>query len=289
MAITRLRWSRADDMLLRRRFANTPTAELARQLERSYSATAVRACMLGLRKSAEYFKTPASGRLRRGDPRGPQRRLWTAEEDAALREKYPHMKTAKVAELLGRSQLSTYQRAQKLGLAKTAEYLASPDASRLRRGDHVGAAYRFTKGHTPANKGLRRPGWAPGRMRETQFRKGERRGVATKLWKPIGTERTSKDGYRERKINDDLPLQRRWRAVHVLLWESVHGPLPPGHAIAFRNRDKTDIRLENLELVSRAEMMRRNSVHNLPAPLPQTIQLLGALNRKINKATRRAS
>jgi hypothetical protein len=92
--------------------------------------------------------------------------------------------------------------------AKSEAYLASPAACRLRRGDNIGAPYRFTKGHVPANKGLRRPGWGPGRMKETQFRKGERQGRAVKLYKPIGTERVSKDGYTERKINDGLPLQR---------------------------------------------------------------------------------
>lgn len=170
-----------------------------------------------------------------------------------------------------------------LGVKKSAAYLASPEACRLRRGDNVGAAYRFTPGHVPANKGLRRPGWFRGRMKETQFRKGERRGAAVELWKPIGTERISKDGYLERKVNDDLPRQRRWRAVHLLLWESTHGPVPKGHAIAFKNGDRTDIRLDNLECISRRELMSRNTVHNLPKPLAGAVQLLGALNRQIRR------
>ena len=39
----------------------------------------------------------------------------------------------------------------------------------------------------------------------------------------------------------------------------------------------------NDELITRAELCRRNSIHNLPAPLKQTIQLLGALKRQIRK------
>jgi len=99
-------------------------------------------------------------------------------------------------------------------------------------------------------------------MRETQFQKGMRRGVAVQLYKPIGTERLSKDGYLERKVNDDLPLQARWRAVHLVEWERVNGQIPAGHALVFRNGDKTDIRLDNLELITRAALMKRNSVHN---------------------------
>lgn len=218
------------------------------------------------------------------------KRLWSTADDRVLRAIYPHQSTARVAQQLRRSIAATNARADKLGLHKTSAYLASPEACRLRRGDHVGRRFWFPKGHVPANKGLRRPGYSVGRgrMQETQFKKGVRSGVAVTLWKPIGTERLSKDGYLERKVNNDLPLQARWRAVHLIRWESANGPLPPGHAIAFRNGDKTDIRLDNLECITRRELMARNSVHNLPKPLAQTVQLLGALNRKIRRRTRDA-
>lgn len=214
------------------------------------------------------------------------KRLWSAKDDAILRKRYPHETTQSLATKLRRSLSATYARAGKLGLEKSAAYLASPAACRLRRGDNVGKKHRFAKGHVPANKGLRRPGYSPGRMRETQFKKGERQGVAEKLWKPIGTERTSRDGYLERKINNGLPMQRRWRAVHLLVWEEANGPIPPSHVIAFKNGDQKDIRLDNLECVSRREWMARNTVHALPKPLAQAIQLLGALKRQINRKGR---
>ncbi len=217
----------------------------------------------------------------------PGKRLWTADDDDVIRRLYPHEPTAVVAAALARSVSAVYGRADFLGVAKTEVYLASPAACRLRReATQASIARRYPKGHVPANKGLRRPGWTAGRMRETQFRKGERQGVAVRLYKPIGTERISKDGYLERKVNDDLPLQRRWRAVHLILWECVNGPVPPGHALTFKNGDRRDVRLENLVLITRRELMARNSLHNLPEPLPQTIQLLGALNRKIRRMTR---
>lgn len=216
------------------------------------------------------------------------RRFWSPEEDAILRARYPDTPMPALrAALPGRSAGAIYVRAAALGIRRSEAYLASPAACRLRRGDEVGRAHRFQPGNVPWSKGRRMPGYGPGRMRETQFRPGERHGVAARRWVPIGTERVSKDGYRERKIHDGLPLQSRWRAVHLLLWESVHGPLPQGHAVAFVNGDRTDIRIENLTLVTRAELMRRNTVHNLPAPLPELVQLRGALVRKINRRARR--
>lgn len=221
------------------------------------------------------------------------RRVWTASEEALLREIYPHRRTADIARQLECTTEQIYGLAARLGLHKTAEYLASPDACRLRRrepgGGHVGDRTCFHKGHVPANKGLRRPGYGPGRMKETMFKKGERRGRANRLYKPIGTERISKDGYLERKINDDLPLQARWRSVHLIEWEKANGPLPKGFAVCFVNGDKTDRRLENYALVSRRDLMARNTIHNLPPAIKGAITVLGQLKRRINEKQNRRS
>lgn len=130
-----------------------------------------------------------------------------------------------------------------------------PAACRLRHGDQVGAAFRFPKGHVPANKGLRRPGWTAGRMADTQFKPGQRGG----RWMPLGSVRINSYGYRDRKIADTGYPPRDWRADHLLLWEELLGPVPPGQCVCFKNGDKTDVRIDNLQLLSRAERMRRNS------------------------------
>lgn len=204
-----------------------------------------------------------------------------------MRRIYPDTPTTQVARRLNRTMAATYGRADKLGLNKSPAYLASPAACRLRRGDNVGAPFRFKKGHVPANKGLRRPGWGPGRMKETQFRAGER----GSRWVPIGSTRLV-DGYQYTKVRDIrstkggrgfVPWTRNWTPTHVLLWKKERGPVPARHVLVFKNGDRTDIRLENLELIHRRDLMARNTVHNLPKPLAETVQLLGALRRKINR------
>ena len=65
---------------------------------------------------------------------------------------------------------------------------------------------------------------------QTQFKKGERTGRAAELYKPIGSERLHVSGYLERKIHDGLPMQSRWRFVHLLNWEAENGPVPEGMA-----------------------------------------------------------
>lgn len=213
-----------------------------------------------------------------------KRRLWTISEDEILWARYPHEPTQNIARLLNRSIPQVYRKAWILGLKKSDEYLASPHACRLRRGDKVGWAHRFQKGHIPANKGLRRPGWAPGRMAVTQFKKGERRGAALRNWKSIGTVLPDTDGYMRRKIAEGVGgfgNQRVWEFVHRRVWEDAHGPIPPGYVVVFKDGDKTNTALENLELISRRDLMSRNTVHNYPPELAQVIQLAGALKRKI--------
>ena len=212
------------------------------------------------------------------------KRLWSKADDAALRRTYPHAPTAAIARQLRRTYHAICGRASQLGLHKSAAYLASPHACRLRRGDNVGARFRFPKGHVPANKGLRRPGWSAGRMRETQFKPGHRSN-----WMPIGSTRLV-DGYVYVKIADvpHVSWTVNWRALHILNWERVHGPMPAGHCLWFTDGNRLHVDVANLELHTRAENMARNSVHNLPEPLAKTIQLLGALTRQIRRRTRDA-
>jgi hypothetical protein len=211
------------------------------------------------------------------------KRLWSKADDAILRRIYPDTPTPVIARQLRRTVASTYGRAMKLSLHKSAAYLASPAACRLRRGDHVGARTRFQPGHVSHNKGLRRPGWGPGRMKETQFKAG----VPSWRTMPIGSTRLI-EGYVYRKVSDvpKVAYMVNWKPEHRLIWERAHGPVPAGHVLVFRNHDQTDVRLDNLACITRRELMARNSVHTLPEPLAKTVQLLGALTRKLRRSTR---
>lgn len=218
--------------------------------------------------------TKSTGKLRR-------RRYWTEAELQQLRDLYPDTPTAEIARLTGRLVGSVYQKALSIGLRKSASYLSSVAACRLRQGDEVGKEFRFQKGHASWNKG--RKGWTPGGASiATRFQEGHR----PHTWRPVGTERINADGYRDRKISDTGYPPRDWRGVHLLLWEEHHGPVPAGHAVVFRNGNKADIRIENLELITRRELMARNTVHNLPPAIVQVVQLRGALVRQINRRTK---
>lgn len=208
-----------------------------------------------------------------------QRRSWQDWELEILCAQYADTPTKALSESIQRSVAAIYGRATILGLRKSEAYLAGPDACRLRRGDNVGAACRFLPGHVPANKGLRRPGWSAGRMAETQFKPGAR----PHTWKPIGSTRFSKEGYLQRKISDTGYSPKDWVGVHILMWQEVHGPVPKGFAVSFKDRDRNHFSLDNFELISRRELMRRNTIHNYPAELAEVIRLGASLKRQIRK------
>lgn len=214
-----------------------------------------------------------------------KKKLWNGVEIEILRRYYPDLITRAIADALGRTERQVYAKAKALGLKKSAEYLASPASGRLdgKRGE----SGRFRKGHTPANKGLRRPGWASGRMAETQFKPG-RPATEARNYVPIGATRVTRDGILERKVTDDPSIvpARRWVPVTRLVWEAVHGPVPLKHVVRFLPGMATtveeEITADRLECISLAENMRRNTLHRYPKEITDLIRARAVLNRRIN-------
>lgn len=218
-------------------------------------------------------------------------RVWSDADVRKLARLYPDQPTKRIAKALNATVFRVYAKARKLGLKKTDGYLHDPSSRcRLIRGTKIGQAYRFPKGHVPFNKGLRRPGYSVGRMKETQFKKGERSGVAAELWKPIGSVVADPEGYLRIKVRERAPgdapgwNKNVWPLLSHCIWQMHHGPIPAKHVVVFKNRDRSNCAIENLELISMAENARRNRMWvTMPRELAEVIQLNGALKRQIRR------
>jgi hypothetical protein len=216
-------------------------------------------------------------------------RPWADWERAYLREIYPKFPTSVVAEIFRRSVGSINNQAFAAGLQK------SPEGNGwLRKGEMSPGCERawFPKGHVPANKGLRRPGYSAGRMQETQFKKGCRTGKAAQNWKPIGTICADGEGYLRIKVREAVHGKepfgfgntKVWPLYNRYLWELHKGPIPPKHIVIFKDGNRANCVIENLELLSMADNARRNSMWaTMPRELAEVIQLAGALKRKIRR------
>lgn len=193
-------------------------------------------------------------------------RHWTPEEDAKLAELYRTKPITEISEELGRGTSSIHNRVQKLGLKRPEEFKA------------ITGSGRFKPGHKTWNAG--RKGWqAGGRSKDTQFKLG---GKPSNTWRPIGSERTTRDGTLMRKVSDHGGKQD-WKAVPQLIWEEHNGPLPDGHIVVFKDRNRENLSPDNLIAITRAENMRRNSIDRYPPGYRQAAITLGWFRRKLNK------
>ena len=259
-------WTRYEESRLRELWPGMTVGQIAVALGRAEGSIKFKARKLGLRKLTA-------------------RRVWTDAEVAILRRRYPHERTDRIAADLGMEVPQVHRKANELGIRKTAEFLASPDSGWIAKGNPRGVGARFQPGQVPWNKGKPYP--ARGRSAENHFKPGKRQGVAVELYQPIGAERLTKEGILQRKVNDDTPVHRRWQSVHSLVWIEAHGPIPEGHVVVFKPGMATtvaeEITPDRLELVSRADLMRRNSVHHYPEELRSAVMALGQFKRRLRE------
>ncbi|MDP3405078.1 MAG: hypothetical protein Q8S03_10340 [Brevundimonas sp.] len=129
-------------------------------------------------------------------------------------------------------------------------------ALRKRMGWKTGRTGHFAKGQEPPNKGKTMP-FHPNSA-ATRFKPGSRTGRAAENYKSIGTIRISQDGYQEIKIHDGLPMQSRWRLLHLVQWEKVHGPIPEGQCLKCLDGDRMNTDAANWQLIPRGVLARLN-------------------------------
>jgi len=238
-------------------------------------------CNLELSDSeiGEYFNVSAIAvkaiRMKYGISRF-VRKPFTTDEDELLRKLYPDTLTSNIAKKLNRRERSVYNRAHLLGLKKSKEFIRSIG---FQPGSKVGKAYRFPKGHTPANKGKKMSPELKEKIKHTFFQKGHKP-HNTKCDGAISIRKDKRTGIAYKYIRLS---EGHWKELHRYNWEKEHGPIPKGFNIVFRDGDSLNCSIENLEIVSNAELMRRNTIHRYPPEVKQTIRLIGKLERTIKK------
>jgi len=214
------------------------------------------------------------------------RRPWTEVELELLRRNYADSLAADLAVALDRPISHVYAKANHMGLLKSEAFAASDKSGRIFKGGTIGKACQFKPGLVPWNKGTHYV--AGGRSAQTRFQPGSR----PHTWAPVGSHRINADGYLDRKVSDTGYPPRDWVGVHRLVWIEANGPIPAGHVVVFRHgRRSTDaaaITLDAVDLLSRRELMQRNTYHRYGPDIAKAIQLRGAISRQINRKAKEA-
>jgi hypothetical protein len=179
-------------------------------------------------------------------------KFWTSALEHMLIKLYPNNTNREIAMQLNARETQVQSKAFKLGLKKSKEFMLN----------HV-LKTTFKKGHVPANKGKKQTEFmtpeAIEKTKSTRFQMGQlpHNSVGVKDGDiTIRMDHKKRGGKAYKYIRLALA---KWYPLHQYLWEKMNGKLPKGHCLWFRDGNTMNCELSNLELISRAENMRRNS------------------------------
>jgi len=186
-------------------------------------------------------------------------RTWTDDEEQYLIANYANTSNIELAAALGKKNADRVMaKASLLGLKKSSEFLSEQSKNK-------GQGGQFKKGLIPHNKGKKLSQETKEKLKPTMFKRGNRPHNA----QPVGTETKDKDGYVWVKIAEPS----EWKLKHHIAYGE---PVPTGHKVIFLDGNKYNFERGNLQLVSNAELMNRNTMHRYP---PELVRLLKTLNK----------
>ena len=150
-------------------------------------------------------------------------------------------------------------------------------ALRKRKGWKTGRSGHFQKGNTPHNagtKGVMKPN-------KTSFKKGR----APQNRRPLYSERITHDGYVEIKVPERNPHTghaTRFKLKHRWVWEQANGAIPKGHVLRFKDEDKANCELSNLELMPRGvnAILNKRGFSAMPAEIKPSAKLIAKIDHK---------
>lgn len=196
---------------------------------------------------------------------------WTSEQKKILIENYADSTPQQMIELLNgvfdMAQIS--KKAQRIGIRKSDDY----KLREINKG-------RLPPGNIPWNTGQHYN--AGGKAKDTQFKPGSTPPNTC----AVGTQRVNDKGYIEIKIEEGEG-RKKWKLLHREVWQRNHGKPPKGSIIIFKDHNKNNCAIENLQLITKEQLMLENSGHNYSEDLKEVMRLKAAITRKINRYAKR--
>jgi hypothetical protein len=204
-----------------------------------------------------------------------KRSLWEPQEIEYLKANYADTYTSALCKHLDRSYSAICYQAYKLNLYKSGTFMDIELQKQANRIKIDGKQFQFSKGQTPPNKGQKMSSEVYEKVKYTMFKKGE----IPRNTKQEGYEMIDKEGYVKIKVQDKMAYK------HRVIWEQHNDKLNKGDVVRFKDGNKLNCTIENLELVSRSENMIKNTIHRFPEEVKSTIKLLTKLKKKIKHGT----
>ncbi|MBS0647365.1 MAG: HNH endonuclease [Verrucomicrobia bacterium] len=207
-----------------------------------------------------------------------KRHIWTKSERRIMCKMFADNYTETICKILNRSYRSVCSQATLMGLKKSEAFMKMELQKQAERLKIVGVVFRYKKGRTPENKGEKMPDDVYEKVKHTMFKKGQLPHNSYNDWDEV--LRTDKTGKQYWMIK--LPNERKLKPKHIWIWETKNGKVEKGFNVVFKDGNQLNCIIENLECISNAELMQRNTIHRFPTELKSTIRLVKKLKRTIN-------
>jgi hypothetical protein len=202
------------------------------------------------------------------------RKYWTKSEINEIGKLYANNYTIDIAKKFNVDVRKIYYIANLKGFKKSVEFLKIEMARQAERIKVAGSKYRYKPGSISHNKGKKMPSDIYQKCSKTMFKKG----TTPHNTKFDGYERTTVDGYVEVRIKQGI-----FKLKHRLVYEAAYGAIPKNMYVIFKDKNKLNFDIDNLELVSRKEHMIRNSIQRFSKELKEIMFINSKLKRKINE------
>lgn len=201
----------------------------------------------------------------------------TPFEDEMIIKYYPDCETKFLSEKLNRPISFLYQRSKILGIKKSESFFDGPYANRLKPGSKIGKKTQYKQGHVPYYKGRKIPPELKEKFKHTFFKKGHK--PKNTLHDGAITVRYNKKGNYYRKYI--RISENNWQEFQIYNWVNLNGSIPKNHILVCKSNDPLNCDTANWELITREDNMKRNTLHQWPKELADTIKL----NNKLKKLT----
>ncbi len=210
-----------------------------------------------------------------------KRKNLSSAEIQDILKRYPDDKTESIARDFNVSISHIYKTAQRYGVVKSEKFKNSPASGRIQPRQRLSPDTQFKKGYSGATKGMRIEAIIKNKEKRQNWRD-------KCLWKkgnkPYNTAKDGEIRFRPSSGYWHIRIaENNWEFLHRHLWTKHHGPIPEGYNILFKDGNKNNCIIENLECISNAELGERNRHTQYPYDLQKTIEEKNKLNKLLKK------
>lgn len=146
-----------------------------------------------------------------------------------------------------------------------------------KKGWFTGRTGCFSKGHKSWNTGTK----GICKANSGCFQKGH----LPKNWKPVGSERVDVDGYVLVKVAEP----NVWQLKSVVVWETAHGKIKKGHVIRYKDDNRLNCSIENLDVIRRPVhlYLNQHGYSEMPEELKPSLKMIAEVEVKVFERQRK--